>query len=132
MYRYFRTRQLLQITEIPVFTGDFFYKVEIGAANDTALLDLCERTIFHLLAKGAVLHRFLGIIEFVINRATNPATPALDDKLAQFWSLLQQAKPLQDMVGRLKRNVELSIIAGEHMANGEGHKKKHFKITYQR
>lgn len=124
--------QLLNITEVPVFTGDFFYKVEIGAPDETQLLDLCEQTLFHLLKNSIALHRFLGIIEFVLNRNINPYSTTLDDKLSQFWNLLEKSKPIKELGNQLRRNMELSICFGEHMANGESHLKKHFKITFQR
>ncbi|GEM_PF-6482820 len=122
----------VKVIEIPVFTGDYFYKVEIGATSDNRLIDLCEQTIFSILNKGINQPRFLGTIEFVIDRASNPASEALDKRLTQFWDLLQKAKPLQDLVARLKRNVELSIIPAEYMAQGESYKKKHLKIQWSR
>jgi hypothetical protein len=124
------TDQLLKIVEIPVFTGDFFYKVEIGASDDAQLIDLCEKVIFHLLQKGTRQPRFLGIIEFVIDRGFNPYTPGLDDKLSRFWLSLKEAQRIRQLSTRMKRNIELSIVFGEDFSAGHNQKRKYFKLTY--
>lgn len=122
----------LKITEIPVFTGDFFFKVEIGAPNDHQLLDFCERTIFHLLRKGLANAKFLGIIEFLINRDTNPYSTTLARRLADFWESLEASTLIRKLSTQLRRNIELSIVFGDHFSVGSVASKMYFKIEYHK
>jgi len=121
-----------KLIKMPVFTGDFFYKVEIGAVDEHRLIDLCERGIFYLLQNGIHQPRFLGIIEFVIDQNINPCTARLDEKLTRFWASLQQASRMKDMCNRLRRSIELSIIFSGGFAGGEKYKKKHFRLEYHK
>ncbi len=122
--------QVLKVIEVPVFTGDFFYKVEIGAGDDMQLIDLCEKAIFYLLGKGVTQHKFLGIIEFVIDRSYNAYAVELEDKIARFWVSVEKSGKIKELSSRLKRNIELSIIFGEDFASGQLHRKKRFKKEY--
>lgn len=122
----------LKVIKIPVFTGDFFYKIEIGAATDDMVLELCEKVVFYMLKTNAQFKGFLGIIEFVINRQTNPYNSTFDTKLTRFWQLLEESQQMSELVRQMKKNVEVSILFGEHLMKGEAYRRKYFKVKYVR
>lgn len=123
---------LLNVTKVPVFTGDFFCKVNIGAPNQIQLMDLCERVFMNLLQQNVVSNTFLGIIEFVINSNSNPYTPSLEEHLHNCFSLLISTPQVKEISRQMKKNIEVSVLFSEHLASGETFRKKHFKVIYNR